>query len=80
LKLSIRKGFDMLNHGKNAYALLGILQSHAPTSKEQEMCTNLYNTMQKDGFTWKEIETELVSALIDGLRHGNWFWLINEKG
>lgn len=60
---------------ERAYKLLGILQSYAPTNAEQALCTTIYNRMQADGLTVEEIEAQLITALSDGVQHGNWFWI-----
>lgn len=58
----------------NAYRLLGILQSHAPTATEQQMCTELTWKAESDGATHEDIEKMLVGVLSDGLNYGNWPW------
>lgn len=66
----------------NAYKLLGILLSHAPTSKEQGFMSARYNeiTFQiaRDFETNHELELEkaMASMLNNGLQHGNWPWTI----
>lgn len=72
-----------------AYQLLGILQSYAPTGKEQYEVSKWYNrlreTIQTDLFcdTALEIEAEIEKALInilaDGVNHGNWPWIETPK-
>jgi hypothetical protein len=58
----------------NSYWLLGILQSHAPTGKEQAQLTDLYNQMRADGVDEVDLQEQLAGILLDGLRHGNWPW------
>lgn len=56
------------------YALLGILQQHAPNSEAQQKCAELYNQMFADGATTAEIEKHLIGILHVGLTTGNWPW------
>jgi hypothetical protein len=58
----------------NAYKLLAILQSHAPTGKDQVICANVYNRTPE-----VEQERTMVNALADGLNYGNWPWIINKE-
>lgn len=65
-----------------SYILLGVLQSYAPTGKEQQQCADLYAEMQQDENQCASTrcrDDEMVSMLAghlkDGIDHGNWFWL-----
>ena len=69
----LRGGYQMQERDI-AYQLLGILQHYAPTSREQEICTKIYNDAQRHGATHPELIKMLGYALVDGLAHGNWPW------
>jgi hypothetical protein len=64
-----------MNSQSNAYKLLGILQNHAPTGKEQQCCSELANAMEADNLSELQMETLLAGCLLDGLQHGNWPWV-----
>lgn len=53
----------------NAYALLQILQKHAPSGNDQEICSKLYRSCMGD-------EKTMACALVDGLLYGNWPWVL----
>jgi hypothetical protein len=59
---------------QQSYILHGVLLTHAPNGKAQELCTAIYNRMQADGLTEKRVQLNIVQALADGLAHGNWPW------
>jgi hypothetical protein len=61
----------------NAYKLLGVLLSHASDRDEQAVTSAWYNRAQEQGAHGRQLELACASALIDGLRHGNWPWKIN---
>jgi hypothetical protein len=56
---------------KNARLLLEILQDHAPTGIEQEICSKLFREAQ---MAMDNTERILAGALYDGLAYGNWPW------
>jgi hypothetical protein len=62
-----------------AYKLLSVLLEYAPSSKEQEQVTKIYNVM-REACGDKEIllEIGLVGILHDGLNYGNWPWAIKD--
>jgi hypothetical protein len=60
---------------QNAYILLTMLQGYAPTGKEQQMCSDLYNELARDLHDDAKVTSALAGHLKDGLDHGNWFWL-----
>ena len=60
---------------RNAYALLGILQSYAHTGTQQQKCADLYAELNREGYSEKEMVSKLAGYLKDGLDRGNWFWL-----
>jgi hypothetical protein len=60
----------------NAYKILGILLTHARDRAEQIACSAWYNRIQEQGAHGSALEVACASALIDGLRHGNWPWKI----
>lgn len=55
-------------------ALLAMLQDHAPDGAAQQRCTTLVWEAERDGATPADVEKMLVTALSDGLNHGNWPW------
>lgn len=59
----------------NAQHLLVVLQSHAPNASAQQLCTTIHNRTPS-----RERERTLAFALIDGLRYGNWPWVLAELG
>jgi len=59
-----------------AYRLLGILQEYAPDQDAQVICTTIFHRMRADGLTERDLEKQLVTALSDGLHHGNWPWIV----
>lgn len=66
----------------NGYALLGILQSYTNNAKEHQFCSNMYSeaTMQilrdhdSSAAQAKAMEITMASAILDGLKYGNWPW------
>lgn len=58
------------------YNLLGVLQSYAPTIREQTQCAVIYHKMESAGESDTSIETALAQMISDGLTHGNWPWVI----
>lgn len=58
----------------NAYILLGVLQSHAPTGSAQAACAELYHRAYAAGAPQEMVELTMVGAISDGLRYGNWPW------
>ena len=58
----------------NAYKLLGILQSYAPTGKEQQLCSDVVAAMEKDGFSENGLVLGLTGYIRDGLLWGSWPW------
>lgn len=61
---------------KNASALLGVLMSHAPDAVAQAKCHQFHQSLILAGLRQESIEIELACALTDGLRFGNWLWLV----
>lgn len=57
---------------KNAYALLGIIQSHAPDLKAQEQVSQTYNNVLREASV--TLEVYMAGMLYDGLAFGNWPW------
>lgn len=56
--------------------LLGILQHYAPTSIEQQLCSEMVWDMQKDGADDRMQIGTLAMAIHDGLHFGNWPWTV----
>lgn len=63
-----------MNPQSNAYKLLSILQSHAPTGSAQQECAELVSDMELAGDGAKDIELALAQCLVDGLKYENWLW------
>jgi len=61
----------MIDHKKNAHTLLSVLQTYAPTGKEQQECTELHNSISNE----REREYTMLYALTDGINYGNWPWI-----
>jgi len=59
-------------HKDAAYALLGVCRDFSPTGREQQAFTNVYNDLLATNESSEEVAKQLASALLDGLRHGNW--------
>lgn len=60
---------------KNAYAILGILQDLAPNAEAQEKCAEVFREAERD-FTDKGLLTYMTGLLYDGLRYGNYPWVV----
>lgn len=54
--------------------LLGILQHYAPTSHEQQVCSELVWDMQSHHASMDTQIGTLAGAIHDGLHYGNWPW------
>lgn len=66
---------------KNAYALLGILQSHAPTGSAQFACAKFAWRVEEQAIAdvndepvELRVEKAMAYALVDGFKSGNWPW------
>lgn len=53
-----------------AYQLLSVAQSYAPTGKEQNQLSKIFNSIPSD----REKILAMAGILTDGLRYGNWPW------
>lgn len=58
----------------NANKLLAVLQDYAPTGSAQQKCSQLIGELFAKGLTSREIDAALASAIVDGIRYGNWPW------
>lgn len=68
-----------MNRQRHGTSLLAILQDYAPNGPAQQKCTELLWSLQKTwGANYDKINEHLAGALIDGLRHGNWPWLMDQ--
>lgn len=56
--------------------LVEVLQSHAPDDDAAETVNHMVERARVDGARDEDIELMLVDALADGLRAGNWPWLV----
>ncbi len=69
-----------MNPMQNAYTILGIIMTHAPTSDAQALMTRKYHEIQgriyRDFERNFDVEAEkvMVGILNDGLKYGNWPW------
>ena len=63
-----------IDHEGNAAKLLAILKNHAPDGPSIAYVTRMHNIIPK-----LEREKALASMLIDGLRYGNWPWVLNKR-
>lgn len=63
--------------GDNADLLLDILASHASDESAKQRCYDMLRQMRNENETPEFQELTLASALVDGLRYGNWPWKIN---
>lgn len=55
---------------KVAYDMLSIAQRYAPTGKEQNQLSEIFNSIPDD----RDKILTMAGILTDGLRHGNWPW------
>jgi hypothetical protein len=62
----------MADDRENAYKMLGILQSYAPTGKEQQQLADIYNGCLADGH--RRTVQVFAGILHTGLTYGNWPW------
>lgn len=60
----------------NKNRLLMVLQSYAYDAAEQQRCSEMLWAAEADHMNEKSLELILASAIVDGLRHGNWPWTI----
>lgn len=63
----------------NAYRLLTCLQAYAPDGDAQQICTDMLHDMEHLKESDEMIELGLVGAIYDGLRYGNWPWVLRNK-
>jgi hypothetical protein len=52
--------------------LLAAAMRLSPTGTEQQAFSANVNKARMDGATDKEVCIDLLSSMLDGLRHGNW--------
>jgi hypothetical protein len=57
-----------------AYRLMIVLVEYAQTSLDMEKAAQFYRELIGSPLSQTEIEIQLASAIVDGLRHGNWPW------
>jgi hypothetical protein len=60
----------------NMNKLLMVLQSYAPDASAQQTCSRIVHELQRCGESDREIDLTLAGCLVDGLRHGNWPWIV----
>lgn len=61
------------------YHLLTVLQSYAQTGTDREFCTAQVNQLAAEGVSYRGQQLALVYAISDGLRHGNWPWVVRDR-
>lgn len=66
-----------MNASERVYALLTVVQSHAPNGTEQQKVADLANGVVTQ-FGPEQAEKVLAGMLADGLNYGNWPWVIAE--
>lgn len=71
---------DEFTKNRHAYAMLAILQGYAPNLSAQERCSKFLNRMITDGLSGDEVLKQLSGVLNDGLRTGNWPWVVDPEG
>lgn len=59
---------------ERAAKLQSILVSYAPTPADADGCERIYQRMLSNNELPSEVEKQIVGALADGLRYGNWPW------
>jgi hypothetical protein len=61
----------------NWYKLLTVLQSYAPDEAAQVLVTKQLHEAQAEGASESALELMLAGAIVDGLRFGNWPWIVD---
>lgn len=56
--------------------LLSALKYYAPDNRAKWVCSRMVNNAFKEGCTRDEVAIMLSGSITDGLRHGNWPWII----
>ncbi|HEY6020099.1 MAG TPA: hypothetical protein VIY48_09415 [Candidatus Paceibacterota bacterium] len=56
--------------------LLRALESFAPDNEARAVCIKMYHDAIKDGADDKRLCTLLAGWILDGLRYGNWPWIV----
>lgn len=56
--------------------LVEVLFSYAPDENAKLKCTQMLKAAEADGHRGKVIELILASSIADGLRYGNWPWVM----
>lgn len=63
---------------RRVHDLLGIVQSYAPTGTDQAYCATELNAAALAGAKDSAQMMLLAGWLLDGLRYGNWPWVIRD--
>jgi hypothetical protein len=63
-----------------AHTMLGVLQAYAPDGPSQVRVAEYYKSMIAEGATGRDMMIALTGMLNDGLRTGNWPWVIHPEG
>jgi hypothetical protein len=62
--------------GGNVVLLSNILKSYCETDADKLVVSDQVNEMLADKMTESYIVASLAGSLLDGIRHGNWPWVI----
>jgi len=66
--------FECYTDPGHPYTLVKVLQSYAPNLAAQEICSLLVADAIADNVSGPGLDLILASAIVDGLRYGNWPW------
>tara|TARA_R110000868_G_scaffold219166_3_gene469997 strand:- start:76 stop:273 length:198 start_codon:yes stop_codon:yes gene_type:complete len=59
---------------ENRALMLGAIQAYCPDEQTKKGFVKLIDQLEKDGFTEKELVSEMISMLLGGLKYGNWHY------
>jgi hypothetical protein len=60
----------------NTAVLLSVLWSYATNDEDRMMCHRMVARMKAEGETADKIVETLAGSIVDGLRFGNWPWVV----
>ena len=58
-----------------AFQLQLILESYAPRERDRQDCRYIYAKMVENNVPATTIEKQIINALSEGMRFGNWPWV-----
>lgn len=70
---------DRHTHQGHARDLQRILHDYAPGRNERLVIDRAVEAMISDGVTGRDLTQQLVGMIGDGLKYGNWPWLLVDK-